>query len=263
MDMIPGLILATILGLGWGSFATMAIYRLPHGQPWIGKKPFCPKCGHDLGFRDYVSVISFLSRRGECRYCGAKYGRRGLYLFTEIATTLVFIFAFIALNFSEEFLMVTGLGTALVILAVIDWEHHLLHPKVLLVMCMLAIAHRAAMDGDVYGILMGGGVAALLGLLIRHIVFAMRGKFSDSLDYLRYTETGRFEGKGFDYVILLTIAGIWLPFSVLLSVLVAGLLLAVVYKLLTGKSWFSFWFAVCWITALLANDALIQRLTFF
>jgi prepilin signal peptidase PulO-like enzyme (type II secretory pathway) len=202
MDNISGLILATILGLGWGSFATMAIYRLPHGLPWIGKKPFCPHCNHDLTFKDYVSLISYISRSGHCRYCGVSYDRRGIYLLTEIAVTLVFIISFLVFNMSETFLMVTSLGTALMILAVIHLQHGYMHTKPLLIIAILAIAARAAQDGSVYGIILDGILGALLGLGIRHVIFGLKGNFQQSMDYLQYKERGRFSGAGLSPVML-------------------------------------------------------------
>lgn len=248
MELLPGLIIVTILGLGWGSFATMAVYRLPKGLPWIGKKPFCPKCKHDLTFRDYVSVISFLSRQGKCRYCSVKYDRRSLYLYTEIATALVFIVSFLVLNMSESFLMTAALGTTLVILSAIEIEHQQLHPKVLLFLWMLAIVARATSDGTIYGILLHGGLSAIFALGLRHLIFAFQGRYQQSLDYLQYHETGRFSGEGMPYVILLTIAGVWLTLPVMMALLVVAIVPYIMCKLLFRKSLFSFWFGLLWIS---------------
>ncbi len=247
MDMIPGLIIATILGLGWGSFATMAMYRLPNGMPWIGKKPFCPTCKHDLIFRDYVSVISFLTRRGHCRYCGVKYGRRGLYLYTEIATAVLFIISFLVVNMSEDFLLLTALGTALVVLSAIEYEHQKLQPKILLFIWMLALVVRAKTDGHIYGILTQTSLAALVGLCVRHVVFGLQGRFKQSTDYLQYKEQGRFSGEGFSYVILFTISAVWIGVIPAIYLYAAAFILHLLARFMFKFNMFSGWFGVCWM----------------
>lgn len=247
MDLIPGLIIVTILGLGWGSFATMAIYRLPHNLPWIGNKPFCPSCKHSLSFRDYVSVISFLSRRGTCRYCGIEYGRRGLYLYTEIATTIVFIISFLVFNISETFILVTGLGTALVILSAIEIEHKQLHPKVLLMLLILALIARTLQDGSIYGIMYHGGLSALVGLGIRHFYFLFKGRFKEGCDYLEYKEKGRFSGEGMSYVFLVIVAGVWLGILPMLIVLSGAILFNLLSSLLFINRLFSLGFGLFWL----------------
>ena len=42
-----------IIGTLFGSFATLAVYRLPLKKDIVKERSFCPNCGHKLGFLDY------------------------------------------------------------------------------------------------------------------------------------------------------------------------------------------------------------------
>ena len=90
--------LILIFGLGWGSFATMSVYRIPNGEPWIGRRPFCNICNHDLRFFDYISILSFFTHRGKCRYCNSEYKSRNLYLATELLMLSFFVKLFYPSN---------------------------------------------------------------------------------------------------------------------------------------------------------------------
>ncbi len=66
--------LALILFL-WGScifsFLNVVIYRVPLGKSFVTGRSACPACGHELSMLDMIPILSWLSLRGRCRYCGA------------------------------------------------------------------------------------------------------------------------------------------------------------------------------------------------
>lgn len=83
--------LAAILG----SFANMLCYRLPRGLDTVRRPSFCPHCQHTLAARDLIPILSFVLRRGTCRYCRRAIGPR--YLLVEIfsvaaAVTMLFFY---------------------------------------------------------------------------------------------------------------------------------------------------------------------------
>ena len=58
------------IGASIFSFLNVVIYRLPkHIQFTLGKS-MCTSCGHKLAANDLVPIISWLSLKGKCRYCG-------------------------------------------------------------------------------------------------------------------------------------------------------------------------------------------------
>lgn len=61
-----------VLGAVLGSFLDCAASRWAVGEPPFRGRSRCASCGHTLGAGDLVPVLSFLLRRGRCRYCGER-----------------------------------------------------------------------------------------------------------------------------------------------------------------------------------------------
>ena len=81
--LIYSVLVAFIFGTCMGSFLNCVAWRSVHGESFIKGRSHCTSCGHDLGFKDLIPVVSWLSTNGRCRYCGAKVSIR--YPLTEIA----------------------------------------------------------------------------------------------------------------------------------------------------------------------------------
>ena len=61
-----------VLGAVWGSFTDCAVSRWSAGERMFTGRSRCLACGHTLGLMDLIPVVSWLARRGRCRYCGEK-----------------------------------------------------------------------------------------------------------------------------------------------------------------------------------------------
>jgi leader peptidase (prepilin peptidase)/N-methyltransferase len=59
-----------IIGMIVFSFLNVIIYRLPEKKKL--SKPICPKCQHELKIADTIPVISYITLKGKCRYCGER-----------------------------------------------------------------------------------------------------------------------------------------------------------------------------------------------
>ncbi len=70
------------IGASVFSFLNVIIYRLPRHKQFTFGKSMCTTCGHALVAKDLVPIISWVSLRGKCRYCGAKISAR--YTIVEI-----------------------------------------------------------------------------------------------------------------------------------------------------------------------------------
>ncbi len=87
-------IILFIIGSLFGSFYTLAVYRIPKKQDIIHTHSYCPNCNHKLGLLDLFPIISYIALRGKCRYCKEKIRPR--YFILEILSGLLFIiFAFL------------------------------------------------------------------------------------------------------------------------------------------------------------------------
>ena len=89
-------IMIFIMGTVFGSFFTLAVYRIPLKKDITHERSFCPTCNHKLGFWDMIPVLSYIAFRGKCRYCGEKIRIR--YLILEVLSGLVFLTEYLALN---------------------------------------------------------------------------------------------------------------------------------------------------------------------
>jgi leader peptidase (prepilin peptidase)/N-methyltransferase len=78
-----------ILGLAFGSFLNVCIYRLPLGLTVTTPRSACPKCAQPIAFYDNVPVLSWLILRGRCRNCKTSISSR--YLLIELLTAALFL----------------------------------------------------------------------------------------------------------------------------------------------------------------------------
>lgn len=85
-----------IIGTLFGSFFTLAVYRIPLGENIVYKHSFCPNCKHKLGFKDLIPILSYIFLKGKCAYCGEKIRIR--YLLLEVLSGLVFLLFALSLN---------------------------------------------------------------------------------------------------------------------------------------------------------------------
>lgn len=77
------------IGITFGSFYTLAVYRIPKGQDITHTHSYCPNCNHKLNFLDLIPIFSYIFLRGKCRYCKQKIRPR--YLIIEIISGLFFV----------------------------------------------------------------------------------------------------------------------------------------------------------------------------
>lgn len=236
-EQIFGILIAVIMGLGWGSFATMATYRIPRGKPWIGDQPRCFLCKAELSIIDYFSILSYFYLHGKCRHCGGKYEENISYFITELAITIIFVMLYLKYNFYDLFVLLTGATVAVVILATVDAEHKKIPSKILISTLIIGIIYRMFMDhGNFYGVLYGGVLGAVVGLAVRHAYFILKGEAKTGADYTQWQHEDRFIGPGFDYVKMLSIVGVYLNIEHFLAYVTTTGLILLIWRLIAKNS---------------------------
>lgn len=58
-----------VVGVVVGSFINCVVFRLNHNLSPLRGRSICPKCKHQLAWRDNIPLISFILLGEKCRYC--------------------------------------------------------------------------------------------------------------------------------------------------------------------------------------------------
>ena len=98
MEQIIFYTLIFIIGTLFGSFFTLAVYRIPLHKDITHERSYCPKCNHKLSFWDMIPILSYIFLGGKCRYCKEKIRIR--YLLLEVLTGMVFLLFAMSINLS-------------------------------------------------------------------------------------------------------------------------------------------------------------------
>ncbi|MDX2090908.1 MAG: prepilin peptidase [Kofleriaceae bacterium] len=136
-----------LLGLLWGSFANVCIYRwppseeFPNGRSVVAPGSHCFACKAPVRWYDNVPLLSWLWLRGKCRSCQAPFSAR--YLIVEAVTGALFAVAWyvtVELGAMFEpfdqrllrFAIYAGFSFVMVVISFIDLDHKLILDKVTL-----------------------------------------------------------------------------------------------------------------------------------
>ena len=80
---------AFIFGAVFADFLACFAYRICKGEAVVKGRSRCEICGHELGFSDFVPIVSCFARYGRCKYCGKKISPTGLW--GEVVLAVLFV----------------------------------------------------------------------------------------------------------------------------------------------------------------------------
>ena len=113
-----------LLGLIFGSFLNVCIYRIPLGRSVVTPGSACPNCGTPIRAYDNIPVVGWILLRGRCRNCGAKISPR--YIAIELLTAFLFVACYWRAGNLLETVKLSIFSFLVLGLIFIDAEHHLL-----------------------------------------------------------------------------------------------------------------------------------------
>ena len=116
--------LAALLGLVFGSFFNVVIWRVPLHKSIASPPSFCPRCRKPIRPYDNIPVLSWLLLRGRCRNCAQPISVR--YPLVEALTGLLFVAAYAKFGFSLLTVKAVVFISLLIITAFIDLDHQIL-----------------------------------------------------------------------------------------------------------------------------------------
>jgi leader peptidase (prepilin peptidase)/N-methyltransferase len=120
MDILA-IVFTALLGLTFGSFATVLTHRLPQGQSLSNPLSYCPKCKSSIRNVDKFPLLSFVLLHGRCRNCKSKIDIR--YAIIEVSTMALFIVALFQSKSMIGTIALFSLATLTMPLIYIDFQY--------------------------------------------------------------------------------------------------------------------------------------------
>lgn len=159
------LIFVALIGLAFGSFLTVIVFR-PDGKGILLGRSECRKCTVSLRWYDLFPIFSFLMLKGRCRYCGDKISF--LYLIIELATLSAFV-PYCWLNgpcFGMEGIYWLGIIFIFLALSFFDYLYYILPDRIIGAGFIGALLYRLLSSGGFSeGILTGLALAGFFCIL--------------------------------------------------------------------------------------------------
>lgn len=173
------LILSAVLGLCWGSFLTVVIWRIDDLKSIFQTRSRCTNCEAEISWYDLVPLISYGILRGRCRHCKQKIS--GVYPLIETLTAVIFVLLFLNYGISWMALLLVFVFSSLVVNLGYDAVHMLIVDQFVWIGVILTALYQILnitdwTDWKTIGINIGLGI--LIGVAIPAIlVFIGRGKW--------------------------------------------------------------------------------------
>lgn len=206
-----------VLGLVFGSFATVIIDRAPWGRSR------CPKCKHQLTALELLPVISYVVLLGRCRNCKKAISPR--YPLTELASASLFFLAQAQAQALIPALLLALALWLLLVISIIDFHTQTISDAFSIPLLLVgALYSLLALQFSFVSILIGGGFFGVLWIV-------SRGKWIGSGDILLGAAIGALVGPS-----RMIIACLFLTYIVGALILSVLLLLGVVKR----KSYIAF-----------------------
>jgi leader peptidase (prepilin peptidase) / N-methyltransferase len=214
-------VFAVLMGLLWGSFLNVVIYRVPRDMSVVRPASHCPACGAAVRPWLNVPVVSYVILRGKASCCGAKLSPR--YPLVEAIGGVISLAILEVLILTMDpstpvwrvgavYVAHLALGLGMVAAAFIDLEHMILPDSITIGGAILGVGTATLRSRDGLDITMTDSlVGAAVGFLVVWLLF----------DVL-YRKLRGGSGMGLGDAKLLALAGAWFGWEGALVVLGAG-----------------------------------------
>lgn len=126
-----------IIGLIFGSFLNMLIYRLPEQISLFNpKRSICPNCDYQIRWYENIPLLSYLYLKGRCSSCKEKISI--VYPMVEIFTAVITYMVFFKYGFGNDFLIMILLSYILILLSFIDLRYKAVPDYLLLTVLIIS-----------------------------------------------------------------------------------------------------------------------------
>lgn len=214
-----------LLGLIFGSFLNVVIYRLPRGQFFASQRSYCPHCEALIPFYRNIPLVSYLLLLGKSKCCNQRIHWH--YPLVELLAGVFAVWAYYQHPFFHllkpnvihhheaiRYVHMIFFTYIIIVCAFIDLAHMIIPDKISLPMIavapLLSLVHpELTLRSSMYGILLGGGI--IYGIAWSYYLIR------------------RIEGIGMGDAKLLAFIGGWLGYQGVLPTLLFGSAIGSIY----------------------------------
>ena len=219
------LLLVSVLGALWGSFANVCIYRLPLRGGVVKGRSFCPKCKKKIFWYENIPILSYLILGGKCSKCKKIISFQ--YLLVESISIFSFLLIYYFFGVSLTTILLIILFLSFIVIFFIDLKHYII-PDIL-TFPMMVLGFLKSFDPNLNP-LFPNYINSLLGGIIGYGIIWLLILF--------YKKIRNKEGMGLGDAKILAVVGFWfgwvsIPFVIFLSSTIA--LIVVIPDLLKKK----------------------------
>lgn len=154
-----------VVGLLFGSFLNVIIYRFPELNGVLFGRSYCPKCKKPIAARDLVPILSYLLLFGRCRNCKGAISIQ--YPLIELTAGLMFLLSYYLFGLSLLFAVFLIIFLVSILIFIYDLKH-LEIPEIFawsfLVVAIIAgfLLPNFSITSFLLGGLVGGGILGIL-----------------------------------------------------------------------------------------------------
>ncbi len=214
-------VLVFLLGLIFGSFLNVCIYRIPRGLSIVSPPSYCPFCLKRIKWYDNIPLFSYIFLKGRCHSCKSKIPIK--YPLVELLGGLIALVIFLKFGFSMKFIFWLIFGYCLLVLSFIDLELFIIPDIIILILLISGVFFVIYNNTVLSGII--GGIFGFALFYILSVVFS---------------KIFKQEALGFGDVKLLGVIGLWVGWrGVIYTVFCAsfiGSIVGLVLIILFGKN---------------------------
>ena len=117
-----------ILGLIFGSFANVCIYRMPRNMSVIKPNSHCTSCNAFIKWYDNIPILSYIFLKGKCRRCKSKISIK--YPLVEFSCGVLFVSMYYLYGFVFMLIPFCLLVFSLLVTTIIDFEFKIIPDEI-------------------------------------------------------------------------------------------------------------------------------------
>ena len=135
-----------LIGLCFGSFANVCIYRVPKSKQTLAGRSYCPKCKKKIKWFDNIPALSYFLLNGKCRSCKKKISPQ--YLIVELIMGFGFLLIFLNYHNHLASILLSILLLVYVVIFFIDLKHFIIPDTLNFGIMILALSKNFLSDLD-------------------------------------------------------------------------------------------------------------------